>query len=205
MTATTATPIASAVSAEFASRPTLASVARQLLADGIRQALPALVLDLALTQLATPTADGAWHLQPLMPRVLAFLGSGLPVEFSDRHGRACFLSDQPPIRLKMPDGQALDLRLIEDVINALPWTLPIALQNTLADYWGTRRWRWLSDALLDSLRIAAIGQANLASADRQMLHQLLEYPDRDQRLAYFASNAVHAYCPLAILKAPGVS
>ena len=198
---------ADAISAQFTSRPSLASVAQKLLSSDIAYTYPTLQLDLNLTQLATPSSGGGWTLQPLMPLVLEFLGSGTPVDFSDRDANACFFTDSPPTRLKMPDGTLPSPQVIEGLIKALPAALPTALQDALADYWraladtGVTRWRWLSDVLMNTLSLITIRQADLQTTDRQALYQLVCYPERDLRIAKFGNNAVHAYCPLATLKA----
>lgn len=198
---------ADAVIAEFSSRSNVASVVQKLFSADIANTYPALHLDLNLTQLATPTSGGGWTLQPLMPLVLDFLGRGTPVDFSDRDANACFFTDSPPTRLKMPDGTLPSPQVIEGLIKALPAALPGALQDDLADYWraladtGVSRWRWLSDVLMNTLSLITIREARLETTDRQALYQLVDYPDRDQRIAKFGNNAVHAYCPLATLQA----
>lgn len=198
-------PIANAVSAQFDSRPTLATVARQLFAALIAQDYPTLSIDLDRTQLATPH-DTGWTFQPLMPRVLDFLASGAMPDFSARAGRASYLSDQPPLHLKLPDEQPLAMSVLEGAINTLAWTLPAALQNSLAGYWGApgdtgvSRWRWLSDVLIDAMNISASSQADLSPREREMLDQLVDYPDREVRATRFGTQAVHAYVPHATLK-----
>ncbi len=199
---------AQAVSTQFASRPTLDTVTRQLLTELIRQRYPTLVIDLSRTQLAIPHPTGGWTLHPLMARVLEFLATGTALDLSDRHGESCYLTDAPPGRLKLaaPATSALDMNIIENLIKELPLTLPTALQNALATYWreeadnGVSRWRWLSDWLADNLRVAAISQAALDGPEREMLEQLINYPDRDERVRRFGANAVRAYYPRATLK-----
>lgn len=199
---------AQAVSTQFASRPTLDTVTRQLLTELIRQRYPTLVIDLSRTQLAIPHPTGGWTLHPLMARVLEFLATGTALDLSDRHGESCYLTDAPPSRLKLaaPATSALDMNIIENLIKELPLTLPTALQNALATYWreeadnGVSRWRWLSDWLADNLRVAAISQAELDGPEREMLEQLINYPDRDERIRRFGANAVRAYYPRATLK-----
>ncbi len=198
-------PPAHAVAARFASRPTLASVARQQLDAALAQAYPNLSIDLTRTQLAVPVSAGGWALHPLMPRVLAFLAGDAALGLRDNDGRPCFLTDHPPIRLKQADGQPLDMARVEDLIKTLPWTLPIALQNALAEYWrqapdGDRsRWRWLSEVLADTLTFCAAHQADLTSAERERLYQLVNEPVSAHRIERFASDAVHLYFPYATL------
>jgi hypothetical protein len=198
---------ADAVGAQFTSRPNVASVVQALLSADLAYTFPTLQLDLNLTQVATPLSGGGWTLQPLMPLVLDFLGNGTPVDFSDRGSHACFFTDRPPAHLKTADGKRPPPQVIEVLIKALPAALPTALQDALADYWraladtGVTRWRWLSELLMNTLNLITIRQTDLETTDRQALHQLVDYPDRDQRIAKFGNSAVHAYCPLAKLKA----
>ncbi len=199
---------AQAVSTQFASRPTLDTVTRQLLAELIRQRYPTLVIDLSRTQLAIPHPAGGWTLHPFMAHVLEFLATGSELDLSERHGGPCYLTDAPPTRLKLaaPATSALDMNIIEDMIRELPLTLPTALQNALGTYWreeasnGLSRWRWLSDWLADNLRVAAISQRELDGPEREMLEQLISYPDRDERIRRFGANSVRAYYPRATLK-----
>ena len=88
------TPLPSALSinavrAQFASRPTLESVNRQLLAAALTQKYPTLKIDLARTRLAVPTADGVWNLHPFVARVMDYLANGNPLgrTKTDRHLR----------------------------------------------------------------------------------------------------------------------
>ncbi|KAF1020200.1 MAG: hypothetical protein GAK37_03608 [Pseudomonas sp.] len=199
-------PVADAITVQFAAGPTLATVARRLLGESIAQACPGLVIDLSRTQLATPEPGGGWTLQPFMPWVQDTLVNGTPPDLSDRDAHRCFLTDKPPIPMKLPGNQPLNMQVIEEQVRALAWTLPVALQNTLADYWsapsdtGVPRWRWLSDVLTDAMTIGSARQTDLTAHERDMLGQLVDYPDRDPRITRFGEQAVHAYCPQAILQ-----
>ncbi len=200
-------PLAGAVTTQFATRPTLAAVARQLLATTLAQTYPSLAIDLARTVLLTPTSRGGWRRQPLMGLVLDWLANGTALDFSDRHGRPCRLSDHPPTALTLADAQPLDLQAIQAMLHALPQTLPPALQNALAAYWkessdsGMTRWQWLSDALRDTLHMMVIQDSDLMAQEREMLEQLINFPDRDQRIARYGDAAAHAYHPMATLTA----
>ncbi|WP_248732725.1 DUF6543 domain-containing protein [Pseudomonas sp. MWU13-2517] len=201
-----ASPVSSAVSSHFANRPALASIARQLLATLIAQAFPDLSIDLSRTQLAMPAMGGGWTLRPFMSLVLDSIADGTPLDVSEREGRRCFLTDHPPTPLKPAGKAGLDMGEISSLVNALPWLLPIALQNTLSEYWrtegegGVSRWRWLSDTLMDGLSLSTLNQADLTSHERSLLGQLVDYPDRDLRIERFGARAVHAYFPHATLK-----
>ncbi|WP_157832175.1 dermonecrotic toxin domain-containing protein [Pseudomonas sp. S09G 359] len=198
---------AHAVSLQFLSRPSLETVARQMLAEAIRQRFPTLAINLLHTRLASPQADGNWSLRLLMDHVLDYLASGVAPNFDDVAGLPCFLSDHPPTRLRMPEGAAQELQLsvIAELIRELPWALPLGLQNSLIDHWqqtgdtGASRWRWLADLLRETLRVSALRHSGLDLLERESLDQLIQYPDRDSRIERFGEHAVYAYCLQATL------
>ena len=145
-------PPANAVRAQFASRPTLQDVTQQMLGDAITEKYPSLRLDLSRVRLATPRPGGGWELSMLMPLVLDYLANGTPIDLSPIDHQHYFLSDEAGNWLEPADGN-LDMQVIETLIQELPWSVPIGLQNALNDYWagnadtGVSRWRWLSDVL----------------------------------------------------------
>ena len=200
-------PLAGAVNTQFASRPTLGAVARQLLATTLAQTYPTLSIDLTRTVLLTPSPRGGWRRQSLMALVLDLLANGTALNFSNRQGRRCQLSDHPPVALTLADASPLDLQTIQAMIETLPQTLPAALQNALAAYWNdtsdsdVSRWRWLSEVLRDTLHMTVIQNNDLMQQEREMLDQLINYPDLDQRIAHYGDAAVHAYYPVATLTA----
>ncbi|MGY1921448.1 hypothetical protein ACW9IF_21290 [Pseudomonas tolaasii] len=199
-------PLSGAVNTQFGSRPTLIAVTRQLLATLINQAYPSLTFDLARTQLLTPTSRGGWSRQSLMALALDLLANGTAPDFSDRHGRRCQLSDIPPTPL-LAQGAPLDMKIVQGLVESLPQTLPAALQNALAAHWngtsdtGVTRWQWFSEVLRDTLRMALIQTNDLMPLEREILEQLVEYPDADLRLARYGDAAVHAYFPMATFTA----
>ena len=199
-------PLSGAVNTQFGSRPKLAAVAQQLLATFISQAYPSLAIDLSRTQLLKPTSGDGWSRQSLMTLALELIANGTAPDFSDRHGRPCHLSDQPPAPL-LAHGKPLDMKIIQALVQSLPQTLPTALQNALAAYWnapgdtGVSRWRWLSEALRDTLRMTLIQKNDLMPQEREMLEQLVECPDRDRRVTRYGDAAVRAYYPMATFTA----
>ncbi|WP_395607980.1 hypothetical protein [Pseudomonas sp. B22129] len=200
-------PLAGAVNTQFASRPTLAAVTQRLLATTLAQAWPTLSLDLTRTVLLTPTSRGGWRRQPLMGLVLDLLANGTALDFSDRHGRSCRLSDYPPTALTLAAQQPLDMQAIQALIETLTQTLPTALQNALAAYWNeasdsaVTRWQWLGDVLRDALHLMVIQDNDLMQQEREMLDQLINYPLLDQRIARYGDAAVHAFHPMATFSA----
>ncbi|WP_455884315.1 hypothetical protein [Pseudomonas spelaei] len=191
--------VANTISALFASRPRFDTVVQNLLTAMLTDAYPGLNLDLAKIQLATPEASGGWRFEPLMTHVLNYLASGPPLPVNELDLRAAFLSGQPPRRLNSAAGLPLDMQRIITLIRELPWSVPIALQNALSDYWNENdeashsRWRRLSTLLLDSLQISVLKQADLTDLERDTLQQVINCPDGDQRMARHGLAQTHAY------------
>lgn len=200
-TPTTHALTAQAVSAQFASRPSLEAVIQPLLGAAIAQTYPDLIIDLSRTRLATPTGKGGWTLAPLMTVIQRYLAEGGPLDFNEVDHLPYYLSDVPPKRLKLPGTETPgpDMKVIEALIKTLPPTLPIALQDALAEYWNApsdttvSRWRWLSDMLRSTLRASTLRQPELDEAAWQTLDQLITTPDRAQRLAKHGDHSVLAY------------
>lgn len=196
--------LAQNVSQPFADRPTFEQVAQRLLEQAINTKYPTLNIDLSKTQLASPDMNArTWHFQPFMPRVLDYLALGTPIDFSSQGSYDCYLSDDAPRRLQADDAR-LDIKVIEDCLSELPWTVPIGLADALIRYWNTdidrapqgesgsriNRWQWLSDALKNMLHVHGLQQAGLSEPERGALDQVVRWPDRDQR---FKQNASPVY------------
>ncbi|MDP9780402.1 dermonecrotic toxin domain-containing protein [Pseudomonas fluorescens] len=193
--------LAQSVSLQFASRPTFEEVAQRMLEQAIKEKYPSLTFDLSKTRLATPDpASRGFTLQPFMPRVLDYLALGSPLDFTERGGRRCFLSDTPPRELSPQDGK-LDIKVIEKLLLELPWTVPIGLADALTRYWNagvdtnnnTSRWRWLSDALKNTLSIRSLQQTGLTDPAREALDQIVRWPEREQRFRRNNPSPVYAY------------
>ncbi|WP_225602872.1 hypothetical protein [Pseudomonas sp. PDM07] len=130
--------IAHAVSARFSSRPTLRSETARLLKDGVLEKYPQLDFDPERTKIAQPIPNGAWRLTLLLDLVLDYLASGTPVDFSERFGRACFLTNRAPAQLTVgkTTSRLPDLQVIAGVILELPDLLHIGFQESLTLYWN---------------------------------------------------------------------
>lgn len=191
-------PLANAVNAQFASRPTLQSVTQHMLSAALTQKYPSLSIDLAHVRLATPRAGGGWELPLLMPLVLNYLANGMAFNFRPIHHQNYFLSDESGNWLE--PAQGLDMQVIETLIKELPWSVPIGLQNALSEYWaangdtGVSRWRWLSDVLKDTLSMSALGQGNLSSLARETLNQVIQCPEYEERVSRYGKDSTQAYC-----------
>ncbi len=192
-------PLANAVNAQFASRPTLESVTRQMFAAALTEKYPSLSFDLAHVRLATPREGGGWELTLLMPLVLNYLANGMALDFRPIHNQNYFLSDESGNWLEPAQG-SLDMQAIKALIQELPWSVPIGLQNALSDYWaanadtGVSRWRWFSDVLKDTLSMSALEQGNLSDLARETLNQVIQCPERDERVSRYGEDCAYVYC-----------
>ena len=203
---------AQAVSQQFASRQTLDAAVQALLQRNLSERYPSLVIDLQQIQLAEPQPGRRWQFKPLMSVVHDYLGSGAQLDFSERHELLPYLSQTPPKRLKLPESnQNIDMQVVEGLIRELPSLLPIALQDALVDYWnasgpsGVTRWRWLGDWLMNTLRTSGLKQPGLDAASRQILDQLVSFPERTQRIARHGEQAVIAYSLETVVEHNGQS
>lgn len=202
------TPAASAVKAQFADPPDLEAMARTLLSRAIVEKYPSLTIDLTHTKLAVPRDTLGWDLQPFFPMVLDYLGNGTALDFTPRNNQPYFLCDDPPHRLAPADG-TLDMNVIKEVVEELTWRLPISLQNALSDFWsaasntGISRWLWLSHMFRDNLTISVAQQPDLTNDTRSAIQQLIDYPERRNRLAQYGSKAARAYLLKATLSNGG--
>lgn len=195
--ALTSASTVNAVRAQFASRPTLEGVTRQLLAAALSQTYPTLKIDLSRTRLAVPVAGGGWGLQPFVARVMDYLANDNALNVEMINGQSYYLCDDAPNWLE-PD--LLDMKVIETLVRDLTWTVPIGFQDALAEYWsgqadtGVSRWRWFSDVLKDALSIALIRQEGLSDLARETVNQVILCPDREGRIIQYGENCTHVYC-----------
>ena len=186
-----------AVRAQFAGRPTLESVTRQMLAAALSQKYPTLKIDLARTRLAVPRAGGGWELQPFVARVMDYLANGNALNVEMINGQSYYLSDDAPNWLE-PD--LLDMKVIDTLVRNLAWTVPIGFQNALVEYWsgqadtGVSRWRWFSDVLKDTLSMGLIRQEDLSDLARETVSQVILCPDRETRKIQYGENCAQVYC-----------
>ena len=191
-------PAENAVRAQFANPPSIETVTRQLLADAIKQEYPTLIIDLERTRIAIPRDQGGWTLQPLMPMVFEYLGSGIELDFSAVHGQSFYMTDDAPSWLTVSEGE-LDMRVIARLIKELTWRLPIGLQDALTAFWGEdsgaggSRWQWLSDVIKDIQIITAFEQMDVNENALDSINQVINTPRLEDRIKRYAENAVRAY------------
>ncbi|WP_460069267.1 hypothetical protein [Pseudomonas sp. H2_E05] len=191
--------VANTVSAMFADCPSFESVVQNLLAKTIAEQYPDLNLNLDQVRLASPAPTAGWTHQLLMPRVLDYLATGAVLGIGEVDSRAPFLTEQPPTRLRTRAGAALDMQRIDTLIKELPWSVPIALQNALTDYWNNTddpahsRWRQISDLLAQTLQIATLKQPGLSDVERETLQQIIDCADYDQRQAQNGPTQTYVY------------
>lgn len=191
--------VANTVSAMFADCPSFESVVQNLLAKTIAEQYPDLNLNLDQVRLASPAPTAGWTHQLLMPRVLDYLATGAVLGMGEVDSRAPFLTEQPPTRLRTRAGAALDMQRIDTLIKELPWSVPIALQNALTDYWNNTddpahsRWRQISDLLAQTLQIATLKQPGLSDVERETLQQIIDCADYDQRQAQNGPTQTYVY------------
>ncbi|MCF6760594.1 dermonecrotic toxin domain-containing protein [Pseudomonas fragi] len=210
MTTPTPAPAQNAVREQFANPPSLESVTRHMLAAAIAQEYPSLKIDLTRTRLAVPRPQGGWDLQPFMPKVLDYLGTGADLDLSPINTQHYYLTDDAPNWLKT-DGGELDMRVIERLVKELSWRLPIGLQNAISDFWsepadtGVSRWQWLGDVLKDTLRIGALQQSDLPQTAREAIYQVINAPELEERIRQHAENAIHVYWLKATVLSAGIT
>ena len=193
------TPPENAVQEQFAGRPMLESVLQKTLTEAIDRKYPALNFDVAQTFVANPHAEGDRTLLPLMSRVMDYLASGAALDLGLFYTWPYYLADPTGNGLSNPVGSP-DAKVIEALIKELPWSLPVDLQNALSNYWteaadtGVSRWRWFSDVLKDTLSISAVRQSDLNDRARGIINQVIQCPEREERMGQYGVDAVHGYC-----------
>ncbi|TWR88258.1 hypothetical protein FJD38_16390 [Pseudomonas saxonica] len=186
-----------AVRAQFADRPTLERVTRQMLAAALSQKYPTLKIDLVRTRLAMPRVGGGWELQPFLERVMDYLANGNVLNLEQVNGQSYYLCDDAPNWLE-PD--LLDMKVIDTLVRELTWTVPVGYQNALAEYWsgqadtGVSRWRWFSDVLKDTMSMGLIRQDDLSDLARETVNQVILCPDREARISRYGEQCAQVYC-----------
>ncbi|SET32010.1 hypothetical protein SAMN03159512_02006 [Pseudomonas sp. NFR09] len=212
---------AQVVADQFATRPTVRSVVASLLNEAVRHRYPTLEFDSDKTSVAVATQSDPlqYRLRPLVDLVLEHLASGAELDFSDRYGEPCkWVDSTSGSTLKIVDGTGsratpLDTQTVELAIGSLKSCLKDAYAQALSQYWGqdafvqatgagasVSRWRWLSDTLCDTLRIAGLKQPGLDERQRATLDQVTRYPDTRERTQVHGANAAKVFTLDSILK-----
>lgn len=183
--------LAVAAAEQFASRPTLRSVAAQLLPTLLREQFPNLEFDLARLRLFEPLEDGTgYQHRPLLDAVLDNLArwQPLPLKGGELEG---FLGYAPGTRLHW-NGTGLDVAKVRELVKLPAAWLTAAYQAALLDYWratgaqGVSRLKWLASSFLQALAPAARGTGSGAG----LVAQVLGAAEYRQRQTLFGSAAV---------------
>lgn len=183
--------LARAISAQFASRPTLRFVIARLLENLIIDKTAALNTDINSIYVALPNNAGAYDPTLLVDVVLDYLASGdLPNLTNNIDERKPRLVDGANIKVtyaQIGDTEASTwprMSMIESIIRELPPIVHIGFQEALTTFWnapgvsGASRWQWLGDQLADSLHSAAIGLHAKDATISESLTQVVTHPDR---------------------------
>jgi hypothetical protein len=209
----TATHLAAhAVSSQFATRPSVRSVVREMLGEAIKSLYPTLELDVAQTSVAEPIAQNPvqYRLTPLLDVALNHLAAGAEIDFTDKYSWPQKLVKQgtgTTLRVPHPSGDRrddIDMSAIELVIRSLRPSLRDGFARALTRYWGQsaggatgpdagNRWLWLSGMLSDSLRSASLKQPGLTDAQRATLDQVVAWPERAQRVSAKGDDAARVF------------
>ncbi|MDR9875151.1 hypothetical protein RJC98_08160 [Pseudomonas allii] len=198
---------AQVVADQFATRPTVRSVVAALLNEAIRHRYPTLDFDSATTSVAIATQSNPlqYQLRPLVDLALEHLASGTELDFSDRFGEPCkWVNATTGSTLSFVDSTGnratpLGTQTVELAIGSLKSSLKDAYAQALSQYWGqgadtsASRWRWLSDTLCDTLRIAGLKQPGLDERQRTTLDQVTRYPEASERTRVHGANAAKVF------------
>lgn len=198
---------AHAVSSQFATRPDVYSVVRDMLGEAIKSLYPTLEFDVAQTSVAEPIAENPvqYRLTPLLDVALNHLATGADIDFTDKYSWPQKLVKQGTgTTLRVPDASGnrredIDMSAIELAIRSLRPSLKDGFARALTRYWGQtasgadNRWLWLSGMLSDNLRSAALKQPGLSAAQRATLDQVVTWPERAQRVSANGDDAARVF------------
>ncbi|WP_419793509.1 hypothetical protein MYA83_16240 [Pseudomonas palleroniana] len=206
---------ASVVANQFATRPTLRSVVAAQLDSLLNQRYPTLSFNSANTALAVPISTDPlqYALTPLLDLALEHMASGGELALPEG---AKWVSRDTATTLKVVDASGnratpLDTYSMELAIRSLRPNLKAAYADALSHYWGqdafagTSRWRWLSDTLNDTLRIAGLQQPGLSATQRETLDQITRYPDVSERNSRYGESAARAFIVDTTLEQAGIT
>lgn len=128
--------LARAVSEQFSTRPTLRSVATQLLHGTLQERFPDLALDMSMVQFVESDGRSGWTARPLIDVFMDVVANNATLDFSVEGGVNAFLAAwlSAPI-LEATDSLNLDMQTVRSVLLELPQVLPIAFEQALIDYW----------------------------------------------------------------------
>ncbi|QOY69367.1 DUF6543 domain-containing protein [Pseudomonas sp. OST1909] len=189
---------AQAIHTHFATRPALYSVVFNALRSHILERYPALKLDLSTVKLAIPDPNGVYTFRPLMEVAIAHVLNPQLLDLRPKRELAYYLTQQVPQILKPDTPPLIDMRVIANIIDALPESIHLYFQAALADYWsetdshGSSRWQWLGEFLNGRMTAIAASQSNLNATQRDMLRVVATWPVQAERLPQ-SSPATYVY------------
>jgi len=192
---------ARAVRAQFGTRPTLRSVTAHLLQSSLLEKYPSLDFDPERTRLAQPFPGGGWTLTLLLDVALNYLASGTAPRLDEQYGRQCFLTNKAPVRLSVDSTRRRepDMQIIAGIMAELTATVHIGFQEDLSAYWNAAtdnsvsRWQWIADLLAGVLKTSSVRHSSTNSLQADLLTELCNNPDKQQRLeAPGSKGRIHA-------------
>ena len=185
--------IQQAVAAQFASRPTVRSAVTQLLTERLNTKFRQHAFDVNTTYVVLTVDDegkplGRQRYRLLLDIVLEHVANQKPLNYRYYSASECFvaMSEHVP-----PAGgfSAIEaMSAIEPVLLNVIAVWQVALQDALTTYWnqpadtGGDRLHWLAQMIQDQLRQGVSVTPHLSDGQRTFLLQVLNYPNRNNRL-----------------------
>lgn len=199
-TATT-DPVAAIARRQFAGEPNVYSVVARALSDRIKEAAPALDVDVNQISIETPDPDtpGAFKRTQLMARVFDYLTGGEAPRFT---GTDRAFDTRPDLLARTGNSADtpldLDLSALSSIINALPARLNHYYETAMGEYWdkpafaggtdvgaaftGSHR-ALVSRILRSNLQLASLKQPGLDDEQRKTIDMVARHPEEATRPA----------------------
>ena len=202
------------VASQFALRPNLRVVVRQLLLEQLNAAFAPQVFDIFHTWLVQTVApDGTALEQPgyrlLSNVLLEHIASQQPLNYDYYSDDECFIG------VRTAHSQLSQIQPISRVVPLMRTVVQgwrVALQKALLGYWnqpaeaGPSRLIWLSRIIQEQLLATAETRVNLSARQRGVLRAVFRYPDRlDRHALPGLDSTTRAYSVAAKIVAGGKS
>ncbi len=200
-------PLAAIARRQFAGEPNLYSVVARLLSERIKQAAPALDVDVNQIAIEMPDVDnpGALKRIPLMTLALDYLAGGDAPSLTASH-RA--FDTRPDLLARTGNAGdvplALDPSALSDVIGSLPAQLNQAFEADSREYWDKQAFSAPTNAdsvftgshrdvvkriLRSNLQLASLKQPGLDEAQRETIDMVVRHPEGSTRPAPLDPNS----------------